>query len=56
MCPPKFTFRCNDKGLVHFSYERYLENQIRANFDLTGTPIILQFKNRGSKDDVEDDE
>lgn len=47
--PPKFTFRVNDKGLVHFSYERYLENKIRENFDLTGTPIILQFKNR--KDD-----
>ena len=51
ICPPKFTFRCNDKGLVHFSYERYLENQIRANFEFQGTPIILQFKNRGSKDD-----
>lgn len=54
ICPPKFTFRCNNKGLVHFSYERYLENTIRNNFDFTGTPIVLQFKNRGSKD--EDDE
>ncbi len=54
ICPPKFTFRCNNKGLVHFSYERYLENTIRNNFDFTGTPVILQFKNRGSKD--EDDE
>jgi GTP-binding protein len=44
--PPKFTFRVNDKGLVHFSYERYLENKLRENFDLTGTPIVLQFKNR----------
>ena len=44
--PPKFTFRVNNKGLVHFSYERYLENKIRENFDLTGTPIILKFKNR----------
>ena len=44
--PPKFTFNVNDKGLVHFSYERYLENKIRENFDLTGTPIILQFKNK----------
>lgn len=44
--PPKFTFRVNDKGLVHFSYERYLENKIRENFDFTGTPITLQFKNR----------
>ncbi len=44
--PPKFTFQVNDKRLVHFSYERYLENQIRNNIDLTGTPIILQFKNK----------
>ncbi len=53
ICPPKFTFRCNNKGLVHFSYERYLENAIRKNFDFTGTPIILQFKNRSSKEDDE---
>ncbi len=44
--PPKFTFHVNNKGLVHFSYERYLENKIRENFDFEGTPIILQFKNR----------
>ncbi len=44
--PPKFTFRVNNKGLVHFSYERYLENKIRENFEYTGTPIVLQFKNR----------
>lgn len=47
--PPKFTFRVNSKGLVHFSYERYLENKIRENFNFTGTPIVLQFKNK--KDD-----
>lgn len=44
--PPKFTLNVNSKGLVHFSYERYLENQLRENFDLEGTPIILQFKNK----------
>lgn len=44
--PPKFTLNVNSKGLVHFSYERYLENQLRGNFDLEGTPIILQFKNK----------
>lgn len=44
--PPKFTFQVNNKGLVHFSYERYLENRIREAFDLTGTPIILKFKNK----------
>lgn len=47
--PPKFTFRVNSKGLVHFSYERYLENKIRENFDFTGTPIVLQFKNRNDE-------
>ena len=45
-CPPKFTFSVNNKGLIHFSYERYLENQLRKNIDLDGTPIILQFKNK----------
>ena len=45
-CPPKFTFSVNNKGLVHFSYERYLENQIRNNIDFDGSPIILQFKNK----------
>ena len=45
-CPPKFTFSVNNKGLIHFSYERYLENQIRNNIDFDGTPIILQFKNK----------
>lgn len=42
--PPKFTFQVNNKRLIHFSYERYLENKLRENFDLTGTPIMLQFK------------
>ena len=44
--PPKFVFYVNDKGLVHFSYERYLENKIRENFDFIGTPILFKFKNR----------
>lgn len=47
--PPKITFQVNNKGLVHFSYERYLENKIRENIDLDGTPIILQFKNKNEK-------
>ena len=45
--PPKFTFHVNSKGLVHFSYKRYLENKLRENFDFEGTPITIQFKNRG---------
>ena len=44
--PPKFTFEVNNKKLVHFSYQRYLENEIRKSFDLEGTPIIMQFKNK----------
>ena len=44
--PPKFTFQVNNKRLIHFSYERYLENKLRENFDLTGTPIMLQFKTK----------
>ena len=46
IAPPKVTFHVNNKGLVHFSYERYLENKIRENFDFEGTPIEFQFKNR----------
>ncbi len=48
--PPKFTFQVNNKGLLHFSYARYLENKLRENFDLTGTPIILQFKNKNERE------
>ncbi len=47
--PPKFTFNVNNKSLVHFSYERYLENKIREAIDLEGTPIILQFKNKNDE-------
>lgn len=49
--PPRFIFSVNNKGLIHFSYERYLENKIRESFDLDGTPIILKFKNKGEKDE-----
>ena len=47
--PPKFVFYVNNKNLVHFSYYRYLENKLRENIELTGTPIILKFKNRSQK-------
>ena len=47
--PPKFVIRVNSKGLIHFSYERYLENKLRESFNLEGTPIILQFKNKGEE-------
>lgn len=48
-CPPTFNIGVNSKGLVHFSYERYLENKIRESFDFAGTPIVINFK--GKKED-----
>lgn len=47
--PPRFNFQVNSKGLVHFSYLRYLENKLRESFDFEGTPIIIQFKNKGEQ-------
>ena len=48
-CPPTFNIQVNSKGLIHFSYERYLENKIRENFDFEGTPIVIRFKNKGEE-------
>ncbi|MDD5190476.1 MAG: ribosome biogenesis GTPase Der [Dehalococcoidales bacterium] len=45
--PPTFTFRVNDARLIHFSYQRYLENQIRDVFGFMGTPIRLIFSTGG---------
>ncbi|MDR7869863.1 MAG: ribosome biogenesis GTPase Der [Tissierellaceae bacterium] len=45
--PPKFVIFINDKELMHFSYERYLENQIRSHFGFGGTPIQFEFRQRG---------
>ena len=50
VAPIRFNLFVNDKGLVHFSYLRYLENKIRENIDLEGTPIELNFKNKNEKD------
>jgi GTP-binding protein len=47
--PPTFLFHINDKSLLHFTYERYLENQIRLKYPFTGTPIRLSFRERGKK-------
>ncbi len=44
--PPRFTFFVNDTKLVHFSYERYLENYLRKSFDFSCTPIELEFRGR----------
>ena len=48
--PPTFNIQVNSKGLVHFSYERYLENKLRESFNFEGTPIIINFKNKGEID------
>jgi GTPase len=47
--PPNFVFFVNDDSTIHFSYERYLENQLRASFDFMGTGIKLQFRERKDK-------
>ena len=46
MSPPTFIFFVNDPTLVHFSYERYLENQLRKRFGFEGTGIRLVFRGR----------
>ena len=47
--PPTLLFHVNDTRLVHFSYERYLENQIRREYPFTGTPIRLSFRARDER-------
>ncbi|MCD8144143.1 MAG: ribosome biogenesis GTPase Der [Oscillospiraceae bacterium] len=48
--PPHFVVFCNDARLFHFSYQRYLENQIRATFGLEGTPVKLTIRQKGDKE------
>ena len=45
--PPAFVIFCNDPELFHFSYQRYIENQIREVFGFKGTPITLTIRRRG---------
>jgi len=47
--PPTFVFFVNDTRLMHFSYQRYLENRLRSSFGFEGTPIRLVFKTRGEQ-------
>ncbi|POZ59805.1 GTP-binding protein EngA [Dehalococcoides mccartyi] len=47
--PPSFVFFVNNPKLVHFSYERFIENRLRESFGFFGTPIRLTFKARGEK-------
>lgn len=49
VCPPTFVCFCNDARLFHFSYQRYLENQIRALYGLEGTPIRMVIRQKGDK-------
>lgn len=44
--PPTFVFHVNDPELLHFTYARYLENQIRATYPFTGTPLRMSFRKR----------
>ncbi len=48
--PPHFVVFCNDAKLFHFSYQRYLENQIRNTFGLEGTPVRLTIRQKGDND------
>ena len=47
--PPNFVVFCNSRELFHFSYQRYLENQIRATFGLEGTPIRMVIRQKGEE-------
>ena len=49
--PPHFVIFCNDARLFHFSYQRYLENQIREVFGLEGTPVRITIRQKGDKED-----
>ena len=48
--PPHFVCFCNDAKLFHFSYQRYLENQLRATFGLEGTPVRLTIRQKTDKE------
>ncbi len=48
--PPLFVLQVNDETLMHFSYERYLENVIRGAYDFTGTPIRIKTNGRKEKE------
>jgi GTP-binding protein len=50
VCPPTFVLFINDAKLMHFAYERYLENQFRKAFGFEGTPIRLVLRERKKED------
>ena len=47
--PPHFVCFCNDSRLFHYSYQRYIENQLRSVFGLEGTPIVLSIREKGDE-------
>ena len=49
--PPHFVIFCNDSRLFHFSYQRYLENQIREVFGLEGTPVRITIRQKGEQEE-----
>ncbi len=49
--PPNFVVFCNSRELFHFSYQRYIENQIRATFGLEGTPVRMVIRQKGDKEE-----
>ncbi|MCK6578655.1 MAG: ribosome biogenesis GTPase Der [Anaerolineae bacterium] len=51
VAPPLFLFHVNDPAMVHFTYRRYLENQLRAEYPFTGTPIRMSFRPRDKDED-----
>ena len=48
--PPLFSFKVNKRELMHFSYSRYLENQLRDNFKFTGTSVKFVFREKGENE------
>ena len=48
--PPNFVIFCNSRELFHFSYQRYIENQLRTVFGLEGTPIRIVIRQKGDKE------
>jgi GTP-binding protein len=50
VAPPTILFFINDVKLLHFSYERYLENRLRESFAFQGTPLIFRWKGKAARD------
>ena len=51
LAPPTFVFFVNRPEMVHFGYQRYIENRLRERYPFTGTPVRLIFRGRGDNPD-----